>query len=96
MIRIQDQQIGTCEVYAHGVVYFENFDLKVSLKELLPARLRGRQVMALNDGVVGTVKVQKGYHDAPCVEKSMCICFCKLTMPKVSLNLLRRHIARKP
>lgn len=92
---IQDSQIGNCEVYDHGVFIFEDFGVTVSLKELLPARLRGRQVMAPNDGIEGTFKVQKGYHDAPCIDKPMCICFCKLTMPKVSLHLVLRHKPQK-
>lgn len=82
---LQELQVGTCEVYDHGVFCFEELELKFGLKELLPARLHGRQIMVLQTGNSGALKLHRGYHDAPSINESMCICFCKLHMPKVKL-----------
>eukprot|EP00892_Ulva_mutabilis_P010800 jgi/Ulvmu1/8092/UM004_0331.1 len=82
----QEVQVSVSEVYDHGVFKFDSFDRQTSLKELLPARLLGREFMRLCNDVAGAKKVRKGYHDAPSIEEPMCIGFCKLNMPQAVRN----------
>lgn len=84
--RLQELHVSVSEVYDHGVFRFDALDIQSGLKELLPARLFGRQFMPLCDAVSGVTKMRKGYNDAPSIDDSMCICFCKLTMPEVPFH----------
>jgi hypothetical protein len=78
----QELPPGVCDIYDLGRYDIPHLAKTVGLKEVRPARLHGRQFPApsIPDGFVRT---RKGFHNAPSMNKPVCICFCGVPTPAV-------------